>query len=276
MIVRIRGVKRTRSVAGKVYYYDRLTKTRIRAKPNTPEFATEVAAARKQARAGANSAQPGTFGALVTAYRASPEFQKLAERTRSDYQSVLDWLRGIDGMPIVQLDGPALLAIRDRAFGQRKRRFANYVVQVVGTILNWGRPRKLSLGNPLMGMRNVKVPRPRNLPRANRPWTEAETTAVLGAASGGLRLALALACYAGMRVGDIVRVNWSIYDGKTLEWRQGKTGDSVWLPALPELRTILDKAERTAPTIVTSAYGRPLTEAGLRKAFSHAYSSASA
>lgn len=41
----------------------------------------------------------------------------------------------------------------------------------------------------------------------------------------------------------------------------------TWLPALPELRTILDKAERSAPTIVTSAYGRPLTEAGLRKAF---------
>jgi integrase len=203
MVVRIRGVKKTRSAAGQVYYYDRMTKTRIRAKPNTPEFAVEVVEARKRALAG--SPQTGTFGALVAAYRASPEFQRLAERTRSDYQSVLDWLRGIDGMPIVQLDGPALLAIRDRAFGQRKRRFANHVVQVLGTILNWGRPRKLSLGNPLMGIRNVKIPRPRDLPRANRPWTEGETAAVLQAASGGLRFALALACYAGMRGGDIVR-----------------------------------------------------------------------
>jgi integrase len=149
---------------------------------------------------------------------------------------------------------------------QRKRRFANHVVQVLGTILNWGRPRKLSLGNPLMGMRNIKIPRPRDLPRANRPWTEAETVIVLEAASGGLRLALALACYAGMRGGDIVRVTWAT-DGKTLEWRQGKTGDPVWLPALPELRAILDEAERVAPTIVTSAFGRPLTEAGLRKSF---------
>jgi integrase len=79
--------------------------------------------------------------------------------------------------------------------------------------------------------------------------------------------ALALACYAGMRGGDIVRVTWTIYDGKTLEWRQGKTGDPVWLPALPDLREILDEATRIAPTIVTSTYGRPLTEAGLRKAF---------
>jgi hypothetical protein len=51
-------------------------------------------------------------------------------------------------MPIMRLDGAAMLAIRDRAFAQRKRRFANHVLQVLGTILNWGRPRKLSAGNP--------------------------------------------------------------------------------------------------------------------------------
>jgi integrase len=266
MIVRVRGVKKTRSAAGQVYYYHRATKTRIRAKPNTAEFAAEVARLNKRGAA-AVLPEAGTFGALVAAYRASPEFQNLADRTRSDYQSVLDWLRGIDGMPIMQLDGPAMVAIRDRAFAQRKRRFANHVLQVLGTILNWGRPRKLSAGNPLIGMRNVKIARPRDLPRANRPWSDGETVAVLEAAAGGLRLALALACYAGMRGGDIVRVTWAIYDGKTLEWRQGKTGDPVWLPALLELRAILDEAQRIAPTIVTSAYGRPLTEAGLRKAF---------
>jgi hypothetical protein len=51
MNVRIRGVKKTRSAAGEVYYYDRVAKTRIRAKPNTPEFAAEVAEARKRALA---------------------------------------------------------------------------------------------------------------------------------------------------------------------------------------------------------------------------------
>jgi len=55
-------------------------------------------------------------------------------------------------------------------------------------------------------MRNVKIARPRDLRRADRPWSDAETAAVPEAASGGLRLALALACYAGMRGGDIARV----------------------------------------------------------------------
>jgi hypothetical protein len=64
MIVRIRGVKKTRSAAGRVYWYDRVTKTRLRSKPNTPEFAAEVAEARKRAFAGTSS-PPGTFGALA-------------------------------------------------------------------------------------------------------------------------------------------------------------------------------------------------------------------
>jgi integrase len=105
------------------------------------------------------------------------------------------------------------------------------------------------------------------LPRANRPWSDDEAAAIFDAAWPGLKLALGLAYYAGMRGGDICRVTWSIYDGERLEWKQGKTGDVVWLPALSELRALLDAAPRIATTIATNSYNRPMTEAGLRKAF---------
>lgn len=265
MIVRVKGVKKVRAASGQVYYYHRATKTRIAARPGSAAFAAEVD--RLNGGRDVRRAMPGTVGGLIAAYKGSPEFAQLAERTRSDYQHVFDWLKGIDGMPVGQLDGAAMLAIRDRAFSQRKRRFANHVTQVIGTVMNWGRPRKLSAGNPLAGQRGIKIQRPKEMPRANRPWSDAETAAVLAAAAGGLKLAIGLACFAGMRGGDIVRVTWSIYDGQRLEWKQGKTGDEVWLPALSELRALLDSAERVAPTIVTSVYRRPLTEAGLRKAF---------
>lgn len=251
--MRVRGIKKVRAASGKVYYYDRATKERI-----APERL------RSPRRPGKSI---GTVGALVAAYKASPEFAQLAERTRSDYQHVFDWLKRIGDMPVFQLDGAAMLAIRDEAFAQKKRRFANHVTQVIGTVMNWGRPRKLSAGNPLAGQRGVKIARPKEMPRANRPWSDAEAEAVLSAATNGLLLGIALACEAGMRGGDIVRVTWAIYDGVNLEWKQGKTGDDVWLPATRELRRLLDNAPRVAPTIVTSIYGRPLTEAGLRKAF---------
>ncbi len=73
--------------------------------------------------------------------------------------------------------------------------------------------------------------------------------------------------FAGMRIGDAARVTWSIYDGTSLEWRQGKTGDAVWLPAHRDLRALLEAAPRLAATIVTGAAGRPLKESGLAKAF---------
>jgi integrase len=265
MIVRVRGVKQTRSPSGKVYYYHRATRTRIKARPGTAAFAAEVERLNK-GRALAQSGA-GTLGALIAAYKASPEYHRLADRTRADYQHVCDYLADMDAALVTQIDGPAMLAIRDKAFSQRKRRFANHVTQVLGTVLNWGKRRRLSFGNPLAGERDVKIPRPKELPRANRPWSQDEAAAIFEHAYPGLRLALGLAYYAGMRGGDIVRVTWSIYDGERLEWKQGKTGDVVSLPALSELRALLDAAPRAAPTIATNTFDRPMTEAGLRKAF---------
>lgn len=269
MIVRVRGVKRVRNPkTGRVYFYHRKTGERITAAPGTNAFAAEIARLDAMPRPSPErqKAKSGTLGGLITAYRESVEFDRLADRTRTDYLSVLDYLAPLDDMPLLQLDSAAVIGIRDKAFRQRKRRFANHVLQVLGTILNWGRPRNLAPKvNPAAGL--PKIPRPREMPRANRPWSDSETDAVLSAATGGLRVAIALAVYAGMRGGDIVRVTWAAYDGAALTWRQGKTGAEVWLPCLPELRAILDAIPRTATTIATRQDGRPSTEAGLRKAF---------
>jgi len=138
-----------------------------------------------------------------------PEYARLADRTRHDYDLVFNYLKPLDRMPMVQLDTAAVIGIRDKAFAQKKRRFANYVLQVLGVILGWGRLHKLApVSNPAHGI--PKIPRPRDLPRANRPWNDAETDAVLEAAQGGLRVAISLAVYAGMRGGDIVRVTVAV------------------------------------------------------------------
>jgi integrase len=265
MIVRVRGVKKARA-KGRVYYHHRASGLRLRSQPGTPAFLLEIE--RLDARPKISETarrQAGSLGALIGAYRASPEFARLAERTRADYQHVFDYLAPLDGLPLPQLDGAAVIEIRDRAFAQKKRRFANHLLQVLGTTFNWGRPRRLSPGNPAAGI--DKIPRPRDLPKANRAWTPTECAVVLDTAAGGLRLAIALGMFAGMRIGDATRVTWSIYDGANLEWRQGKTGDAVWLPAHRDLRALLDAAPRSATTIVTGVNGRPLKEAGLAKAF---------
>ena len=50
---------------------------------------------------------------------------------------------------------------------------ANYVLAVLGVIFGWGRLHNLApASNPAHGV--PKIPRPRELPRANRPWTDAD------------------------------------------------------------------------------------------------------
>lgn len=266
MIVRVRGVKRVRS-KGRLYFYHRKTGERINAAPDTAAFVMEVERLDRIARPSPerNTVKRGTLGGLIAAYRTSPEYSRLADRTRADYIKVFDYLAPMDGILLVQLNGVTVIKIRDRALAQKKRRFANHVLQVLGTVLNWGKPRDLAPANPVAGI--PKVPRPRDMAKANRAWSDTERDAVLSEATGGLKLAIALGMFAGMRIGDAVRVTWSIYDGANLEWRQGKTGDTVWLPAHRDLRALLDAAPRMAATIVTGAAGRPLKEAGLAKAF---------
>src|ERR1051325_9319857 len=158
MIVRLRGIKKARA-KGRIYYYHRATGIRLPDDPRSPEFIAAVMRLTEMPP-GAQAPKAGTLGALIAGYRASPEYARLADRTRHDYDLVFNYLKPLDQMPLLQLDSAAVIAIRDKAFEQKKRRFANHVLQVLGTILNWGRPRKLAPAtNPASGI--TKIPRPR-------------------------------------------------------------------------------------------------------------------
>lgn len=274
MIVRVKGIKRVRS-KGRVYHYHRATGRRIMAPPNSAAFIAEVRrldekglstieTLSKNAKR-VNPYRSGTWGALVASYRASPEFARLADRTKRDYIGVLDYLAALDDMPLIQLTTAACLQIRDRAFTQRKRRFANYVVHMLSVVLGWGKPRGHVPENAAAGVE--KIMPPRDAKKQNRAWSDEECEAVLSTATGGLLVAIALGMYAGMRGGDVVRVGWTAYDGSAIEWRQGKTGDAVWLPAHRDLRAVLDGTPRVATTIVTGASGRPWKHASMSKEF---------
>jgi integrase len=264
MMVRIKGVKRVRS-RGRVYYYDRVSGKRIKASPDTPQFFTEVDELRRAVKPRAVP-RPGSLGGLIEEYRASPEFAALAPRTRADYQKVFDYLQKIAAMPVHQIDEAAVLTFRDRAFRQRKRRFANYLVQVLRLLFKWGRPRQIT---PHLLTDVPLIRRPRSAAKANRAWTDKECAAVLGAATGGVKVGIALGMYGALREGDMLRFSWSDYDGSAIQWTQGKTGDPVWLPAHRDLRALLDEAQstRTSVQVVTNQSGQPYTGDGFRTQF---------
>jgi integrase len=248
MEIQVRGVKLYRS-RNKLYAYHRKTGQRIRAPFGTAAFLAEVERLDGQQPP---APRPGTLGALITAYRRSPEFLELAPRTRSDYQKVFDYLKPLDGDPLIQLTSAYVIDIRDAAFAKHKRRFANYVLSVLRLLLKWGAVRDLVETNQAAAV--PKLRRPRHAPQANRAWDPDECDAVLAAASGGLKVGIALGMFAGMREGDVIRAQRSTYDGGWLRWSQGKTGALVELPAHPQLREILES--RSGGDVATSGMGR--------------------
>src|SRR5262249_29118966 len=143
--------------------------------------------------------QPGTLGALIAAYRASPEFELLAPRTRADYQKVFDYVKPLAGDPLLKITPNYVRDVRDAAFRKHKRRFANYVVQVLRLLFAWGHGRFVDKNQAVV----PKLRRPRGAPKANRRWTRDELAIVLGAAPPELRLPIALAVCTGMRESDV-------------------------------------------------------------------------
>src|SRR5215468_11167178 len=101
MIVRIRGVKKARA-KGRIYYYHRRTGIRLPDDPRSAEFISAVTQLNEVPAA--ETTKAGTLGALIVAYRTSPECQRLAERTRHDYELVLNYLKPLGRMPLLQLD----------------------------------------------------------------------------------------------------------------------------------------------------------------------------
>lgn len=266
------GLKLVRDKTGEIkYIYHRKSgMTPIFAKLGTPAFWAEYLAlerkpiSAKKIRGSRHGHRPGSWGELVESYRNSPEFNKLRDRTKQDYEKVLDYLDTLNEASVGSFTRDECKAIRNKAFVQHKLRFANYVASVLSVVFSWGVENK-SL--PLNPARKLKIAKPTDAPQANRPWTENEQKIVITEAKGSLRNAIALGMFASMRGGDVVRTKWSAYTGVSILWQQGKNGDTVSKPARRALREILDAAPRIGETIVAGPDGRPWTEGTLRKLF---------
>ncbi|KAA5604046.1 tyrosine-type recombinase/integrase [Roseospira marina] len=278
-VYRIKGIKRVRNPrTGAYYLYHRGTGKRLREKEGTAAFLEEVAALDRNAedRQSDPKAPAGTWGWLRELYLASPKYAQLAPRTRKSYRAVLDYLaepnperpgKGMDPVPLDRIDSPSVMRLRDATHDRHGWRQANLVLAVISLVWNWGRPYGYVTGsNPAEKVPRIK--RPRDKPAANRPWTDDELASVLATAQTGVREAVALGAYTGLRQGDVLALPWSAIEDGWLRCRQSKTGEEVWIPVHRDLAAILEQAERRATVIVAGARDRrPYSGDGFRTLF---------
>jgi integrase len=261
----MKKIKKVRA-GDKDYYYHRQTGKRIAAEFGTPAFETAV---RDLDATVEPAIASHTLGSLVTAYLASPEFGRLADATKRDYRRVFEYLKPIYPMPLSQVTGAFALSLRDKAFGRHKRRFANYVVQVLRLLFSWGVPRDFATVNPAMGTPLIR--KPKGEVKGNRPWTVEEFYTLLDVAKGGMRVAIALGGYAAVSEGDMLILTRQHLRGHVLEFVRKKTGVPVHQSMHSELIEILASlppaTEDEAQNLVLNAWGRPFTASGFRASF---------
>lgn len=267
----------------RVYWYHRATGKALEHDPRTAAGLLEVKALDDRATAltAAQKAATGTLAALWTAYRGdmaspdtearlgSPEWRALKPRTRSDYQKVRDWLgKAAEKAAVRAITSPQVLALRDKAFKAKGRRFANYVVTVLHIVLGWGKLRGWCEANAAHGVPSIR--RPTGAKKVNRAWTPAEVAAFADAAPTQLIVPFALGLFAGLREGDALIVTWSAVTAGRLEWIAGKNGEECEAPITGPLRLVLEEARArrgAALQIAVNSRGQPWTESGFRASF---------
>lgn len=274
MIVRLKGVKKVRA-KGRTYYYHRRTMTRIEAAPGTPEFLSQFQ--KIEAANPAHADDHGSLAWLIRLYRGgtapngeqvepSPEWQRLAPRTKADYDGIFDWMGDGKAEPIDTFTPAFVLRLRDKAHRKKGRRFANYLLDVLSLVFNWGIPREHATSNPAALIEHVR--KPTGAPVANRRWEPEERRIVMHRARGGLRVGIGLAMYAGLDRGDVVRWKPSGYTGQRIVGRRKKNGGQINVKAHRELREILDALPKDGrKTLVLNRHGRPYTDNGFTGSF---------
>lgn len=274
--LKVPGVHK-RTAKGRVYYYHRATGRRISSSvDDILAFATEVAGLNAGTAKQSVPANPkgGTLGALILAYRQSPEYTGLRPDTRVGYERVFAALHPFNDHRLEHFTPQAVLGIRDGLFSAPPenedrpsgRWLANMTLCVLSVVLKWGIPRDYVAVNAAAGVPRIR--RPKGMGVANPSWTWAEVKAALDASSGGLRRAIALAYFTGMRLKDVVEAKSDSRADGIIARLSSKPGVHITVYEAKKLSAILDEPDAApAETLVANMYGKPYTRNGFKTIF---------
>ena len=241
----------TRNVKGRTYQYFRRNGkfTRLPDNPESEEY--DRAYWTLMRGKGPNNAQ-FTFDKLIESYRASPKWEKLANRTKQDYQKVLTYIHEIVG----DKDPKKMRrshVIDAQLANKHRARFANYVSQIMSILFEHAIDLDRMEYNPARGVEKIK------LGDGHKPWPELLIEHFLEAADPTMRLLIELAIGTGQRIGDILEMKWSDIEGDEIHVVQNKTGTELWIPFTPRLQTVLDQTQKKGFFILTNSRGQKLT-----------------
>jgi integrase len=261
--IKIKGVKAYVS-KGKTFAYHRKTGTRLLKPFGTAEFFAELAAIEASMKTGKVIPKPGTWGDLVVKYKEH-RLPQLARRTQADYHKILGWFSVLDDMPLAKWNRGFAIQLRDKAFQQHGRRFANYVIAVGQAVFTWGLERNYVYEHPIKDIKAII--RPKQMLRANRPWSREEWNVVISEAPKHLLAPILLFGVLGWREGEAINRLRNDYDpdSKRIKRTSAKSGKVVRTPVPKMVSDALDVLfPHDAVTLLVNSHGVSWTENGFR------------
>lgn len=205
-----------------------------------------------------------SFRALAARYFGSPQFHQLSAGSRKNYRRVVEGFcaehgeRRVDQLTRERVD-VLLGRMADRPgagiiFLKRLRTLVRYAMA-----LGWISTDPTAA---VQSYRSTEI----------HTWTEAEIAAFEAHWPSGTkqRLAFALLLYTGQRGSDVHRMTWADIAGDGIHVAQQKTGERLYVPLHPVLRSELAQTRREHVAILTTAFGLPFTVKGFGQMVSSA------
>jgi len=237
------------------------------AEGSKPAIGPELLALALARRAG-NLQQRDTLDGLIADYEASPEFLRLRDTTQREYRR---WLTRISQRfgkaPLAAFDDRRMRAevIEWRDGWATQPRAADSAATMFSTLLAWAVDRARLEVNVA-----ARIPGLHRADRADLIWEERHWQAVRATRKDGKPQlpahaldVLVMASLTGLRLGDLVRLDWANVSEKAIVVTTRKRGKRAVVPVTPELRAHLDaRPHRTGPVLQNSR-GEGWTESGL-------------
>jgi integrase len=271
MVVRIevKGIAKV-TAKGRTYHYAWRGGPRLRGEPGSVEFMASY----HEAIENLKTPDAGRFRSLVTMYKASKDYKKLADSTQRNWAPWLDRISEYFGdLRIAQFDRPEKIRrviVRWRNQWADTPRTADYGMQVLSRVLSYAvDPLGKIAGNPCEGIKQLY-----SADRSEIIWTDADIAELKKTCSAESAHAVDLAACTGLRLGDLLRLSWSHVreDEGAIVMTTGKSRHrrEAIVPLYDALVAVLASIPKRSTTILTNSHERPWKRNGLGTAFNRA------
>lgn len=208
--------------------------------------------------------QRGSFAALITEFKSSPEWTALSASTKRDYARYLELIAKLWGdIPVANLTSKAALALRDKF--QAKPATANATLRALSSLISWSIPRGYRDDNPVRSVKKLKTASKDT--GGWRAWHPEQIDIAEAKLPRPLWWAVAVAVYTGQRQHDCMKMLRAKLKNGTITVKQEKTRLELEIPIHPRLQRVLDEIPATSTHLLVNSHGRPWTQDGFRSSF---------